>query len=87
MDQGNTVHGEAHNGAPLVTSLLESGSNEMKVTSLWLPWGWAGWASAFVWEEGWGHKATHQTTNVPWPQLGREMVGRGRREPTDGSSR
>lgn len=65
MDQGNTIHGEAHNGAPLVTSLFESGSNEMTVTSIWLPQGWAGWTSDFVWEEGWGPKATRQITHVP----------------------
>lgn len=38
-------------------SLFESGSNEMKVTSIWLPQGWAGWTRDFVWEEGWGSKA------------------------------
>jgi len=65
LDQGNTTHGEPHNGSPLVTSLLESGSNEMKVTSLWLPQGWAGWTNDFVWEEGWGPKATRQITHVP----------------------
>lgn len=49
----------------------------MKVTAIRLPKGWAGWTSNFVWEEGWGPKATRQLTHVPAAASGQRDVGEG----------